>query len=409
MPRIKNDSGDSTQAKADKARPRRAAVSIRLPEGWPTAGTIARIVIVTAILLFVAGYAERFITSLRNLFFLVILSVFFAYLLDPLVKLIRRPFKARGAEHWMPRSVAIVIAYVIVFTVLGIAISIIAPRVVEQAKEFAANVPSYATSARENLTKLNQRYDNLRIPEDVQGEINKKLSDYGSEIGAFLTGVIGGILLSSVTYLPWLVLVPVIAFFLLKDVNLIRLSVLRLFPAGRLRIRAESVLQDVNSTLAAYTRAQMVSCLVIGMICTIGFYALGLKYALLLGIMACIFEFVPLLGPATVAVVVVTTAALGDDPWKALYAAIFLGVLRVVQDYLLYPRIVRGGIHLHPLVIVLSVLAGEQIAGIPGVFISIPVVAVGIVIYRHVVDHRGERHLITSLLHDTEEKPTETA
>lgn len=53
--------------------------------------------------------------------------------------------------------------------------------------------------------------------------------------------------------------------------------------------------------------------------------------------------------------------------------------------------------------IVLSVLAGEQIAGIPGVFISIPVVAVGIVIYRHVVDHRGERHLITSLLHDTEE------
>lgn len=58
---------------------------------------------------------------------------------------------------------------------------------------------------------------------------------------------------------------------------------------------------------------------------------------LLLGIMACIFEFVPLLGPATVAVVVVTTAALGDDPWKALYAAIFLGVLRVVQDYLLYP------------------------------------------------------------------------
>ena len=68
-----------------------------------------------------------------------------------------------------------------------------------------------------------------------------------------------------------------------------------MFPAGRWRYRAEAVMADVNTTLAAYTRAQLISCVIIAVLCTLGFYILGLKYALLLGILAGIFEFVPLL------------------------------------------------------------------------------------------------------------------
>ena len=171
-----------------------------------------------------------------------------------------------------------------------------------------------------------------------------------------------------------------------------------MFPAGRWRIRAESVLADVNTTLAAYTRAQLISCLIIATICTLGFYLVGLKYALLLGILAGIFEFVPLIGPLAIGFVVVLIAAASDYPWNALYVAIFLGVLRLIHDYVTYPRIVRGGIHLHPLAIILSVLVGEQVAGIPGVFISIPIVAVGTVIYRHVLEHQGHHSLVTKMI-----------
>ncbi|MBL8180512.1 MAG: AI-2E family transporter, partial [Blastocatellia bacterium] len=142
-----------------------------------------------------------------------------------------------------------------------------------------------------------------------------------------------------------------------------------------------------------YTRAMLISCLLIGVICTIAFYALGLKYALLLGILAGCFEFVPLLGPAAIGIIVVSTTAFSQDPWKALYAFIFLVILRVVHDYVTYPRIVRDGIHLHPLVIILSVLAGEQVAGIPGVFLSIPIVAILTVFYRHFLEHHGRRGL----------------
>ncbi len=355
--------------------------------------------------MFLASLAALIIWSTASLIFLIILSVFAAYLIDPLVKLIRGPFKARKIDRFMPRSLAIVISYVIVLLVLGGAISYIAPRVVDQAKEFGTNVPTYSQAIKERTNEINRRFDRLRIPDEVQAELNKKATDLGSEITAW----VGNFVLLSVTYLPWFFLVPILSFFFLKDVNLFRLAVLRMFPAGNLRVRAESVLEDVNKTLAAYTRAQLISCFLIATLCTLGFYFIGLKYTLLLGILAGIFEFVPLLGPLTIGIIVILTAAASDDPWKALYVAIFLVILRLVHDYVTYPRIVRGGIHLHPLAIILSVLAGEQVAGIPGVFISIPIVAVATVIYRHILEHRGHYSLVAGMIESNENSTEGTA
>ncbi|MFT3743874.1 MAG: AI-2E family transporter [Pyrinomonadaceae bacterium] len=380
-------------------------LSVKLDPSSPSIRSIVRVVVITLIILFVAGSVQTIISSVTSLFFLIVLSVFFAYLIDPLVKLIRKPFKARNLEKWMPRSFAIVIAYILVFTVVGIAISNIAPKAVEQAKEFGANVPTYAEALKTRANDLAKRFNRLSIPEEVQTDLAKKVS----EIGGSITAELGTFVLTSVTYLPWFLLVPILAFFFLKDVNQFRLAVLRMFPAGRWRYRAEAVMADVNTTLAAYTRAQLISCVIIAVICTAGFYVLGLKYALLLGILAGIFEFVPLLGPVTIGLIVTTTAAASDDPWKALYVAIFLIVLRIIHDYVTYPRIVRGGIHLHPLAIILSVLAGEQVAGIPGVFLSIPIVAVATVFYRHILEHQGRRGLVSGWIEEVDPPKEEAA
>ncbi|MEO6050573.1 MAG: AI-2E family transporter [Pyrinomonadaceae bacterium] len=386
-------------------KPKPEPIRVILDPSSPSVRSITRVVVIALLLVAVAGYVQSIISSLTYLFFLVVLSVFFAYLIDPVVKLVRRPFKSYEVERFMPRSLAIVVAYIIVFTAIGLAISTIAPRVIEQGKEFGANLPTYGMAIQQRANDLNSRFAQLRISEDVQADIGKKVTD----MAGYISAAVGGFVLLSATFVPWLLLIPILAFFFLKDVNLFRLAVLRSFPAGRWRIRAEAVLQDVNATLAAYTRAQLISCFLIGLICTIGFYLLGLKYALLLGILAGIFEFVPLLGPSVIGLIVVLTAAASDNPWKALYVAIFLIVLRVMQDYVLYPRIVRDGIHMHPLAIILSVLAGEQIAGIPGVFMSIPIVAILTVFYRHVLDHHGRRSLISGWFEDDEADSGETA
>jgi predicted PurR-regulated permease PerM len=369
-------------------------ILVTLERSTPSVGAIIRVVAVTLVLLFIGGFLASIISSLTYLFFLLVLSIFFAYLIDPLVKLLRRPFKARKIDRFMPRSLAIIISYAFVFSVLGLGIWSIAPIVSQQGKEFGANVPGYATSIEQSIKDLNRRFDRMRIPEDFQTRLNEQ----GSAVGQRITAAFGTFLLGSAAYLPWFVLVPILAFFFLKDVNMIRLTVLRVFPAGPWRMRAEAVMQDVNSTLAAYTRAQLLSCLLIGTICTIGFYLIGLKYALLLGILAGVFEFVPLLGPAAIGLIVVTTSALGDNPWRALYVFVFLVALRIVHDYFTYPRIVRGGLHLHPVLIILSVLAGEQVAGIPGVFLAIPLVALVVVIYRHIVEHKGGKGLVAEMI-----------
>ena len=135
----------------------------------------------------------------------------------------------------------------------------------------------------------------------------------------------------------------------------------------------------------------------IGTLCTVAFYFLGVNYALLLGVLAGVLEFIPLIGPLTIAIIAITIASL-ESTREAIYVFIFLAVLRFLQDYVFYPRIVREGIHLHPLAIILSVLAGEQVAGIPGVFLSIPVVALLTVVYKHILEHSKSKGIVANIL-----------
>lgn len=360
-----------------------------------------RAILLTLLIVIVAVVAAGVILSLSFLFFLLAASILFAYLLAPLVSLIRAPFRGTRLNSLMPRWLAIFFVYVLVFVLVGVGIANIAPTVSEQGKEFGANLPAYAASIRKTLNDVNRRFDRLRIPEELQTTIN----DQAAAIGENITAAFGGFLFSAAKFIPFIVIVPVFAFFFLKDAGFIRLLIVRVFPPGPLQTRVSAILEDVNKTLVSYTRAQILSCLLIGTLCTIGFYLIGLRYALLLGILAGLFEVVPLLGPLAIGIIATATGAFGDDPRRGLYTAIFLIVLRVVHDYVTYPRIVRGGVQLHPLLIIISVIAGEQVAGIPGVFIAIPIVAVFTVIYRHVLEHHGE----TGLLPKSDEVKAELA
>lgn len=369
------------------------AQNIIFDSSTPPVRSIVRVVLVTLLILGIAGFLSGIISAMTHLFFLIILAVFFAYLIKPLVEMIRHPFDNPSYDKFMPRPAAIGIAYLIVFSVLGVAITILSPIVADQARQFSVSLPEYTASLQNKFTDLGSRYKRYQIPEAVQTQITEKAATVVGTIGAEITGF----LISTVYYLPWLILIPILAFFFLKDANLLRVSLLRVFPSGDWRMRVESIIHDVNTTLAAYVRAQLISCVLIGTLCTIAFYIIGVDYALLLGVLAGIFEFIPLVGPLTLAVIAITVASL-ESTSEAIYVLIFLGVLRVMQDYILYPRIVREGIHLHPLAIILSVLAGEQVAGIPGVFLSIPVVALLTVLYKHILEHSNTKGIVTNIL-----------
>ncbi|HEX8921101.1 MAG TPA: AI-2E family transporter, partial [Pyrinomonadaceae bacterium] len=87
----------------------------------------------------------------------------------------------------------------------------------------------------------------------------------------------------------------------------------------------------------------------------------------------------------------------------ALGVLVFLAVLRIAQDYVIYPRLIGQGIHLHPLAVIVAVLAGAELAGVTGIFLAIPVIAIATVSYRHWLEHRGSEGLVADLLKPAEE------
>lgn len=348
--------------------------------------------------------AAFLIYSLHNLILLLILSIFFGYLLDPLVRLVQRPFEDRGAGKFMPRWLAIVVAYIVVFGVVVLFVSYLAPRVSDQFQQFAKAFPGYSQTVRDRITDINERYKSAAIPEQVREKINDYAQNTLTSLGESVAVGVGSFLTNLVPFIPWIFLIPVIAFFFLKDINTFKASALRMFPAGRWRYQAEVFVYDLNRTLAAYTRAQLISCMLIGTICTIAFYILQVPYALMLGVMAALLEFIPLVGPLIVGLTAVSIC-LFYSPSQALAVGIFLLLLRLIHDYVTYPRIVREGIHLHPIAIILAVLAGGEVGGVMGIFLSIPVVAILTVLYKHILWITGRSTLMSNFL---EGEPVET-
>ena len=376
---------------------------VALISSSPSARSVVRVVVIVLVLLAIKDVLVLIATSLIYLLFMVILAILFAYLINPLVDFIHRPFKEGRFAGAMPRPAAIALSFLLVIGVLAVGIGSLAPEVADQAKAFVTNVPTYTSNIQTGIIDINHRLDRMGVSDSLQTTINERINNALDTAGTTVTGFLTSGAIFLVTYLPWLVLIPILAFFFLKDASMFRLALLRMFPAGDWRIRADSVMTDVNTTLAAYTRAQLISCVMIGAICTIGFYILGNNYALLLGVVAGIFEFVPIIGPLAIGITATVVAGF-ESGTQAVLTAIFLGVLRVAQDYAIYPRIIREGVHLHPLAVILSVLAGEQVAGIPGVFIAIPIVALATVLYKHILEHTDSRGIITGLIEAAETK-----
>lgn len=373
-----------------------AAVAAVHASGPQTRAIIRVVFIALVILLGVLG-AIFVLRALTSVILLVVLAIFFAYLISPLVEFVSRPFNMRGQKRIMPRSLAIGIVYLFLFGSIGIATYILLPRLGNQITEFAAQAPTYLTSAKARAQKMNEFYQAYNLPKVVRDKASEWLANLIGTVGEYTTNGIGNVLLEVIYLLPWLILIPILAFFLLKDADSFRRSALQMLPSGRWRWRGDEFFQDVNRTLAAYIRAQLIACLFIGTVCTIGFLIIGVPYALLFGIMAALFEFVPLVGPLTVAAVVTPITGFYSIK-QAMVVLLFLGVLRIMHDYVIYPRIIGQGIHLHPLAVILAILCGAELAGIAGIFLAIPVVAITTVTYRHWLEHRGSAGLVADLL-----------
>jgi predicted PurR-regulated permease PerM len=370
----------------------------------PSTRVILRIIFVILFVILVLWILSK----ITGIILLLVLSIFFAYLVSPLVEFLRRPRTIGRRTTVIPKAVAIVFAYLIILAGIVFVIFVILPSLSSQFPEFANQAKAYWKSLGDKTQQIIEYSKLRRMPAPVVDAVNnavpKVIEAVSAAVTDFATAALG-----YVVYLPWLVLIPILGFFLLKDAESFRRSALLMLPRGRWRWRGDEFFQDVNSTLAAYIRAQLTACLLIGVICSLGFTALGLPGALVMGVLAGFFEFVPLVGPLAIAVMAAILAMFHAGPFNAFLVLLFLGVLRVVEDYAIYPRLIGQGIHLHPLAVIFAILAGEKLAGVAGIFLAIPVVAILTVSYRHWMEHRGSEGIADLLEPSSPSEPAKVA
>jgi predicted PurR-regulated permease PerM len=387
--------------KDETKAPNTTPALIAIDATWPSVRVIVRVVVV---ILLVLG-AIWVVLKLTTILLLLVLGVFFAYLVSPLVEIVRRPRFILGRQIAVPLPIAIAISYLLILAVVFLGIYFVIPQVTSQYPQFALQLQDYSQTLSAKTKGFTEYLRQHGVPDSALRRIGDEVPGLLGKMQE-VAGVIVAKLAEWVVFVPWVVLVPILSFFMLKDAESFRRSALHMLPRGRWRWRGDELFQDINSTLAAYTRAQLTACFLIGATCALGFTFLGLPSPLVLGLIAGLFEFVPLVGPLSLAVLAAVVAVLHSGFSTALVVLIFLGVLRIFQDYLIYPRLIGHGIHLHPLAVIIAILCGAELAGVAGIFLAIPVVALVTVFYRHWLEHRGSEGL-ADLLEDEVEAAAE--
>ena len=354
-----------------------------------------QVIVRVLFLLAVLGIAIWLLFEIRTLLLLIVVSIFFCYLVAPIVQLLEQPVYIARHEIKLPRPIAITIVYLLIAVVMFFGVQLIWPRLSEQVADLAKNLPGLAKSAEGGVNKVfndaNSWMRHVRLPPQWREAVFSRASELANSAALWLTEFLAGAL-GYLHYLTWPILVPVISFFLLKDAVHFEQNLIALLPNERLQKRAHWLLLDVSRTLAAYIRAQITACIVVGTVMMGGLYVIGAPYSIVLGALGGLLEFLPLVGPLISAAIIVGLT-LTSSLKTAFVVALFLAVLRMVQDYFIYPKIVGRGIKMHPLVVIMAILAGAEIGGLVGIFLSIPVVGLVIVFYNHYLAFRGIQSL----------------
>jgi predicted PurR-regulated permease PerM len=338
---------------------------------------------------FLVALSLALVYWIRRTLLIFMAALLVAYLLSPLVNLVDRIVKGR-----ISRNLSLGVVYVLLIAALGAALATLGSRVAEEAVNLAARLPDL-------VRRLDQPV-NLPLPEwmaPVRVSLLTTLRSFLEQHSKDALPLIqraGRELLELIGNLAFLILVPILSFFFLKDGAGMRESLVALVPEGPHRRLLEEIFGDIHLLLAQFMRALMTLSAA-----TFVFYSLflavaGAPYAVLLATIAGVLEFIPVVGPLSAAATILLVAGFSGYP-HLLWIVVFLAVYRLFQDYVLQPYLMSSGVEVHPLLIIFGVLAGEQVGGVAGMVLSIPAIATLRVVFLRVRKRREPVGLGTPL------------
>lgn len=316
---------------------------------------------------------------IRQTLFIFVVALLFAYLLWPLVNFLDRRLPGRS------KIPSLTIVYLLLLSIIiGVGMEI-GSRVAAQANALAGRIPEILSKLEQPIAAGATQSFGMRILSSMKLQIAEHSKDLIVLVSNALLN-----LMSHAEILLFIILVPILSFFFLKDGRALLSSLLDAVADSPKRAIFNDIADDLHLLLAHYMRALVLLGLCASTAYSLFFWLVGLPYGLLLGVLAFFFEFIPMIGPLTSAVIILLVAGLSGFG-HILWILVFLAIFRLFQDYVLSPQLMSSGTELHPLLVIFGALAGAQLAGIPGAFLSVPVMATLRIVYRQV----QKRHLPT--------------
>ncbi|MGQ3056785.1 MAG: AI-2E family transporter [Nevskia sp.] len=301
----------------------------------------------------------------------------FAYIGDPIVD--------RMERHRLSRTVAVCILFVLVTLVAVLALLLIVPLLQTQVLSLIDNIPNWAQWVQQvAMPKLG-----LKMPRGYQLDVDslrKFLAshwDGATDFASIIAGYVGRSTPALLGFLANLFLIPIVSFYLLRDWDLMVARVRNLIPR-RLLPQGIAFASEANDVLSALIRGQLLVMLALAVIYSLGLWIVGLKVALLIGILSGLVSFVPYLGfvggllAASVAMLVQEQSITG-----VAWVTLVFTVGQMLEGGVLTPMLVGDRIGLHPVAVIFAIMAGGQLFGFVGVLVALPVAAVLAVLVRH--------------------------
>ncbi|GEB76782.1 AI-2E family transporter [Sporolactobacillus inulinus] len=308
------------------------------------------------------------VTLTTTLFFPIIVAGFLFFLISPFVDLLQR--------MKVPRTLGILIIYIILTGLVALLVLIVGPPLTDQIKSLFGQLPDYISSWRNSIEHLaNTQGFKWLVHQDyysidkIQQNLEQLLKDFSNNAGSGLStffNVLVNVTLTVVT-------VPFILFYMLKDGNRLPHAVTRFFP-HKYHDEVNHILSDLNDTLSSYIHGLIIVASFVGVTSSIGFSIIGLPYSLLLGLVVGVTNIIPYLGPilgATPAIVI----ALMDSPAKALLVLAVIVIVQQLDGHLISPLVMGKRLNTHPLTIIVLLLVSGKWIGPIGMILAVPTYA----------------------------------
>ena len=303
------------------------------------------------------------------------------YMLNPVVNLIMK-IKISKTKR-ISRNWAILIVYIFLIGIIVYLFSSFLPRLVTQVTNLVTNLPKIADDINHYVEVHSQKgiFKKFYSSEYISSLQNYVYNYFQHSLGG-ITSSVGSIISTAASAVIVMITVPVVLFYMLKDGHKIITNIAKMLPP-RSRRRTIKLLGKMSDTISHYIGGQMIECLFVGVFTSIGYVLIGQKYALLLGVFAGICNIIPYVGPY-IGIMPSVFVALSTSVSELVWVVIVVVIVQQLDGNLVYPNVIGKSLNIHPLTIIIILMAAGNISGLMGMILAIPLYAVVKVVVQYI-------------------------